>query len=196
MLRVVLVVALAAVAVQATSMARLQRKMMPHERIVGGDELVTVSDIIIYEDYDSFEHSGDVCLLILSAPLDLNAQVAPVDLPAQGQEFAEGSDAIVSGWGTLTSGGSSPDVLYSVTVPVVSPDACQEDYGVSSITPDMICAGAEGFDSCQGDSGGPMTCDGLSCGVVSWGRGCALAGYPGVYAKTSAFTDWIMDNMK
>ena len=61
----------------------------------------------------------------------------------------------------------------------------------------MICAGEEGKDSCQGDSGGPMTCSGserLHCGIVSWGRGCALAGYPGVYAETSAFVDWIRAN--
>ena len=55
----------------------------------------------------------------------------------------------------------------------------------------MICAGEAGKDSCQGDSGGPMTCSGKHCGIVSWGYGCAAAGYPGVYAETSNFIDWI-----
>ena len=59
----------------------------------------------------------------------------------------------------------------------------------------MMCAGEAGHDSCQGDSGGPLTCgegqDKVLCGIVSWGRGCALRGYPGVYAKVSAYIDWI-----
>ena len=42
-----------------------------------------------------------------------------------------------------------------------------------------------GIDSCQGDSGGPLFsgtgADAVQHGVVSWGRGCALAGYPGIY---------------
>ena len=51
----------------------------------------------------------------------------------------------------------------------------------------------------QGDSGGPMMCKGddgklVHCGIVSWGRGCALAGYPGVYAETSHFIEWIAEN--
>ena len=58
----------------------------------------------------------------------------------------------------------------------------------------MICAGETGRDSCQGDSGGPMTCGGKHCGVVSWGYGCAVKGYPGVYAQTSAFITWIKEN--
>ena len=73
--------------------------------------------------------------------------------------------------------------------------ACDGNYLLYEITDTMICAGEEGKDSCQGDSGGPMTCgDGLHCGVVSWGIGCADAGHPGVYAKTSQFVDWIAEN--
>ena len=66
----------------------------------------------------------------------------------------------------------------------------------------MICAGYPGDggkDACQGDSGGPFVChsDGkaIITGIVSWGNGCALPEYPGVYSRVTHVLDWIQTNM-
>ena len=62
----------------------------------------------------------------------------------------------VSGWGTLSSGGSQPTVLHSVDVPGISNADCNQAYS-GDITTNMLCAGDVangGIDSCQGDSGG------------------------------------------
>ena len=46
--------------------------------------------------------------------------VAAATLPQQGDEYESGDPAIVSGWGTLSAGGQSSDVLMKVEVPIVS----------------------------------------------------------------------------
>ena len=53
-------------------------------------------------------------------------------------------------------GGSLPDKLKEVEVPLVGHLTCRIEYFPYSITDGMICAGETGKDSCQGDSGGPM----------------------------------------
>jgi trypsin len=135
-------------------------------------------------------HSAHLSRLSQSNLICSNVQV--ISLPRAGQQFT--GNALVSGWGTLRAGGSIPDELYSVTVPLVSDSACADAYGDSIIPDTMICAGETGKDSCQGDSGGPLICSGgLQCGVVSWGIGCAQE-YPGVYAEVSHYIDWLADN--
>jgi cysteine-rich repeat protein len=59
----------------------------------------------------------------------------------------------------------------------------------------FIYLAAPNKDSCQGDSGGPIVFrngdDHYQVGVVSWGNGCARAGYAGVYSRVSSAFDWI-----
>ena len=50
----------------------------------------------------------------------------------------------------------------------------------------------------QGDSGGPLACqnDGdiyTLHGLVSWGRGCADAGHPGLYTEVAQYLDWVVN---
>nr|CAH0102260.1 unnamed protein product [Daphnia galeata] len=148
--------------------------------------------------YSSRTQENDICLLQLSSALTLNTKVGVVRIGAQGAQTAVGTNCVVSGWGTTSSGGSTiPDILRKVTVPTVSDDTCRGSYGTNAITDSMICAGFRlgGADSCQGDSGGPLVDEGtnLLVGIVSWGIGCADAGYYGVYTEVSYFHNWIVN---
>jgi len=161
-----------------------------------GGTLVLVSDLFIHENYDSYEIDNDVAVIITATPLDFSGpNAAVVQLPAQGQDPAEGSEVIVSGWGTLTEGsGSLPANLQKVLVPIVGRPKCNTQYAsFGGITDAMICAGVDegGKDACQGDSGGPLVSNNVLWGATSWGYGCARANYAGVYTRIGLFVNWI-----
>uniref|UniRef100_A0A8D2KWV5 Peptidase S1 domain-containing protein n=1 Tax=Varanus komodoensis TaxID=61221 RepID=A0A8D2KWV5_VARKO len=89
-----------------------------------------------------------------------------------------------------------PKVLQCVKVPILTDAECKKAYP-GNISDNMICLGyiEGGKDACQGDSGGPVACDGVLQGIVSWGIGCALPGYPGVYTKVCKYVNWIHDTI-
>merc|ERR1712133_245961 len=148
---------------------------------------------------------NDACLLKMKEPFEWTEFVQPIALPAVMQDKAAGSMVSVTGWGTSTEGALGlPNVLHKVSVPVVSDEDCNASYGASgyAVADSMICAGLPegGKDSCQGDSGGPFFSNESPetrelLGIVSWGIGCARAGYPGVYTEVSHFVEWITETM-
>jgi len=162
-----------------------------------GEQHVNVEKHIQHEEYDAATISNDICLLKLRTSLTMTDYVQPIPLPEQLEETEAGTMCNVTGWGTKHEGGLFlPHWLQKVEVPVVDDTECRAAYG-DQVLDSMICAGYPdgGKDSCQGDSGGPFVCDGKLTGVVSWGRGCARPGYPGVYTQVSYFANWIADTM-
>ena len=115
---------------------------------------VDVAEIINHPDYNSGTIDNDYAILRLKNPVNFTNEVSPACLPGDLSATYAGVLATVTGWGTLSSGGSQPTVLQEVDVTVTSNTVCNNAYG--SITNNMICAADSGKDSCQGDSGGPM----------------------------------------
>ena len=58
----------------------------------------------------------------------------------QGYAYVGWQETLVSGWGTLSSGGVLPSTLQWVKVPPVSTTTCNQAYS-GAITSNMICAG-------------------------------------------------------
>jgi len=174
-----------------------------------GGKRYKVEKIINHSQYNipNRQAEHDISLLKIAGGIKLTTHAMPVCLPPATQKWTPGTDFVVSGWGGLNEGAGGPDKLHQVTVPFVDSDKCAKMYAKiafdrpASYWDTAVCAGREegGKDSCQGDSGGPMVAklDGkwTQAGVVSWGYGCARAGYPGVYTDVAYHMDWIKENM-
>ncbi len=152
----------------------------------GSGDRRNVTRITIHPSWNSSTFDNDVAVWELAteavgAPL---ATLATEDGPV-------GGNLLVTGWGTLTEGGTSPIDLRRVLVPLVDIGTCNDANSYNGqILPSMICAGldAGGRDSCQGDLGGPLTRgpdNGILTGIVSWGSGCARPNLFGVYTHVS-----------
>jgi secreted trypsin-like serine protease len=168
--------------------------------ISGSGQVRSVAEVIAYPGYVDASKGKDVALLRLSTPLDLsgaNVKAIPLVTAADASAGVTNTGVVVrvTGWGTLSSSGSSPDTLQTVDVNIVSNSSAQTSYPQETITADQLAAAAPGKDSCQGDSGGPLTAlkgtTRVLAGVVSWGYGCADSRYPGMYSRVSSFESWI-----
>ena len=170
---------------------------------MGTEQDIRVSKIIIHEDYnDPLQYSNDIALIKLMTPADLGVGIGVVCMPDM--KYALPFDNInktcwITGWGTLSSGGSHPNTLMEARVPLVSKQRCESAYP-DEIDDSMLCAGLDegGIDSCQGDSGGPLVCEFNGTwyleGVVSWGYKCAEPGKYGVYAYVRNLKSWVSQN--
>ena len=165
-----------------------------------GGTLASVSKVAVHPKYDADTVDYDVAVMTLSTPLTLSSTVAAAKLVASGAEPAAGKSTTVIGWGLTREDGSVSSTLRQVTVPVVNFNTCKSDYSrLGPVTARMFCAAASGKDSCNGDSGGPIV-DAASktlLGGVSWGQGCAEAGFPGVYSDyaNSELNSWIKSQL-
>uniref|UniRef100_A0A3P9L2F6 Peptidase S1 domain-containing protein n=1 Tax=Oryzias latipes TaxID=8090 RepID=A0A3P9L2F6_ORYLA len=157
----------------------------------------TIATVIVHPNFNSATQNNDIALLQLSSPVTFNSYITPVCLPSTGSTFYSGVKTWVTGWGTIRISLPAPQTLQEVQIPIVGNRRCKCSYGASSITDNMMCAGllAGGKDSCQGDSGGPLVIKQnirwIQAGIVSFGKGCALPNFPGIYTRVSQYQTWI-----
>uniref|UniRef100_A0A8C3C5N1 trypsin n=1 Tax=Cairina moschata TaxID=8855 RepID=A0A8C3C5N1_CAIMO len=161
-------------------------------------EVVRSSSVIIrHPNYSSRTLNNDIMLIKLASAVDYSADVQPIALPTSCAQA--GTECLISTKPktvTALPAANYPELLQCLKAPILSNQECQDAYP-GEITSNMICIGflEGGKDSCQGDSGGPVVCNGELQGIVSWGIGCALKGYPGVYTKVCNYVDWIQETI-
>ncbi|XP_069835951.1 trypsin-like [Dendropsophus ebraccatus] len=172
---------------------RIQVRLGEHnlKELEGPEQFVAASKVIPHPQYDPSVLDNDIMLIKLKKPVRLSSQIRTVNLPSHCETV--GTLCLISGWGnTLSDGDNYPNILQCLKAPVLSDQLCHAAYP-DQITKNMFCLGylEGGKDTCQRDSGGPVVCNGKLQGIVSWGQGCALPGYPGVYTKVCNYVSWI-----
>eukprot|EP00058_Branchiostoma_floridae_P016906 XP_002602394.1 hypothetical protein BRAFLDRAFT_56782 [Branchiostoma floridae] len=169
-------------------------------------ESVQVSNIeawFPHPDYNPQTVENDIMLLKLASKVNLGRSVRLACVPPAGTDYPGGTMCWSTGWGVWAPDVDGPiaDELKQADLPLLSDDECSQimsNWDAGYKPDSMICAGGEGpgeDGACKGDSGGPLVCeiDGLYhvVGVASFVAGGCDTSYPTIFARVSAFTDWI-----
>ena len=150
-------------------------------------------DLAVIKTTEEIEFTDFIRPICLATP-----KMSEIDtVAAYGDEVT----CIATGFGRLYYNGPVSNTLQQVRVPLINFEECTSgEYKRYNLRKDVqMCAGdlqRGGVDACQGDSGGPLVClykqsTWFQVGVVSFGRGCAWKGNPGVYTRMSGVYDWI-----
>jgi secreted trypsin-like serine protease len=164
-----------------------------------------VTKIQIHPGWNPETYENDIALLTISGTPPAEVPVLAIPSKVLGAQFIiPKTKTKVIGYGYTTEGGQAALLLQCGCTPIIAKNDPQVLYTPSSIKNGMILAGkafqtpATNVDACQGDSGGPLlyVYNGTTylVGLVSWGTGCALYGYPGVYTDVNYYREWITVN--
>ena len=184
-----------------------------------GGAVYRIERAVVHAGFRNVEpYPHDIALVKIARAGPLPPAVAAIRLLGErpgDRPLAAGDQLRATGWGLTKAraSGKSPKaldgtinhhspVLMQVPLTLLADQICDSvpDYA-GRVPKGTICVGSAvpGRDACNGDSGGPLTrlqghgksAERVLVGIVSWGRGCALAGFPGIYTQVSQYRRWI-----
>ncbi|CAG0881161.1 unnamed protein product [Darwinula stevensoni] len=171
-----------------------------------GEKIFAVEKALAHPNYTGDVSDGfDVGLLRLSSSIAFDRYIQPICVPRGDTEKGiKCQNAVVYGWGRLSTDGEIPSTLRKAEMTVTSQSKCKLKGIITDKQDRFVCAKGAGNDNsaiCLGDSGGPLATvyNGVYylTGVVSYlKKSCGLKGVPDVFSRTSAYAEWISANAK
>jgi secreted trypsin-like serine protease len=151
----------------------------------------------------------DINVLRVDRDFVLNSLVRTISLPPP--NFIHSGNVQAFGWGVWNIGppGTLPDILQTATLNIIEFASCRALLdarfpGSNPLHFTDVCTGplSGSHGACNADSGGPIVQNNPSTGVlelvgvVAWGPSpCNAPDFPSVFARVSAFNDFINQNV-
>lgn len=166
------------------------------------EEEVIVTNIVVHPEYDNNVNLPPFDIALLELGSVINAPV--VDLFAGNPAEYYGNTSYIAGWGATQfineNNATFPAQLQNAAVPIVPLSRCNSVVSYQGlVTHRQVCAGFidGGVDACVGDSGGPLFIieNGaiVQLGITSFGNGCALANFYGIYSSVTHMLPWLSE---
>ncbi|XP_075977035.1 chymotrypsin-2-like [Anticarsia gemmatalis] len=159
---------------------------------------------VTHPNYVTTTNKNDISLLITTMDVVLTDRIKTISLCFE--HIEGGVDARVAGWGLTEPYGTYAALLLEINVTTIDTGACAEGVAKATLKEgrafpfeghiELCTYHSPGCGTCSGDSGSPLkrVDNGQQIGVVSWGFPCAR-GAPDMYARISAFKDFLQENI-
>uniref|UniRef100_A0A667X0V0 pancreatic elastase II n=1 Tax=Myripristis murdjan TaxID=586833 RepID=A0A667X0V0_9TELE len=169
-----------------------------------GAVFMGTANITVHEKWNPSLIHNDIALIKLESAVTFSDTIMAACLPKAGFILPHDEPCYITGWGRISTGGPTADILQQALLPVVDHATCTKpDWWGSLVKDTMVCAGGDGVVSgCHGDSGGPLNWRNADRawevhGIVSFGSGrsCNFPKKPTVFTQVSSYIDWINSKM-
>merc|ERR1711976_1064318 len=160
----------------------------------GQPETYNTATIIMYANFIL----NDIALIKLSTKVNMNNPLVSIANMAGPDAEFEGNDCRLIGWGRMSGfENAGANTLQEVDTTAISGERCESLWAAwgFKIRDSHICFYNGKGGACQGDSGGPAVCyqngGWVLAGVTSGGSPVCNVRRPSIYARVSAFRNWI-----
>ncbi|RZC42339.1 Trypsin domain containing protein [Asbolus verrucosus] len=142
----------------------------------------------------------DIGLILVDRPFIRSVTLNTVALPTPGfTQTCTVGKVLGIGNETINYGRTVEDhPLKCVDLRIVDSATCAKTFSFSTVDDTLVCTqeSREGKDACYGDSGGPLLCrNNTIIGIISFGRGCALANVSATHTRVESFLDFINETL-